>query len=164
MAYEINININGDAEESQMKGMSATASSVTGKDDEIAKNQKRLTKYISSQTIQPFINQVKNAVSQDVGLITGNTELQERINFGFEVVQYGVNTFKNVQSGAILGSTVGIGGGAGAVIAVALTAMNTYMNILSNQLQIDIRKNLENYQLRQTRERAGAAFNRSRSE
>lgn len=161
MAYEINININSDVEETQTAGgMSKTSS--TSASDSVEKGQKRLGKYIASQTIQPFIQDVKTAITQDVGLITGNTELQDRINFGFEAVQYGVNTYKNVQAGAIIGSQVGIGGGAGAVIGLALTAINTMMNIAFKQVQIDINRRLENYQLEQTRSRAGVAFNRSR--
>lgn len=159
MAYEINININGDADESpKVKGMSSTSSAS----DKQEQAQKRLGKYIASQTIQPFIQEVKTAVSQDVGLITGNTELQERINLGFQTVQYGVNTYKNMKAGVIIGASVGLSSGAGAAIGLALTVVNTTMNILFNQLQISIKRNLENKQLQQTRTRAGAAFNRSR--
>ena len=159
MAYEINININGDVDGSQsINGMSSTSSA----NNETEKAQKRLAKYISSQTIQPFIHEVKSAVSQDIGLITGNSELQERVNFGFQAVQYGVNAYKNVQAGAIIGSQLGIGGGVGAIIGLAMTAISTSINLMFNQLQIDIKHKLEDYQLAQVRSRAGIAFNRSR--
>lgn len=159
MAYEINININGDIDEgSTTKGVSKS----TGTSDEIEKNQKRLAKYVSSQTIQPFIQEVKSAISQDIQLITGNTELQQRVNFGFQAVQFGVNTYKNAQAGALIGSQIGIGGGAGAVLGLALTALNTAMQIGFNQIQINLRQQQENYQLQQTRTRQGIAYNRSR--
>ena len=159
MAYEINININGDLDEKQsISGMSATSSA----NNEVEKAQKRLGKYVASQTIQPFINEVKNAVSQDVGLITGNTALQERINFDFQLVQTGVGIFKNASAGAAIGAATSVGGPVGAIIGVALSVLSFGMQAAFNQVTIDIKKNLENYQLAQTRERAGAAFNRSR--
>lgn len=161
MAYEINININGDIdEESTAKGVSKTKG--TSEDEKQEKAQKRLAKYVSSQTIQPFIQEVKSAISQDIQLITGNDELQQRVNFAFQTVQFGVNTYKNAQAGAIVSTAMGAGAGVGAVLGIALTALNTAMQIGFNQLQINLRSKIENYQLQQTRTRQGIAYNRSR--
>lgn len=159
MAYEINININGDIEEQNAsKGVSKGNSDA----NQLEKNQQRLAKYISSQTIQPFIQEVKSAVTQDIQLVTGNTELQQRVNFGFETVQFGVNTYKNAQAGAILTTSAGLGAGLGIGLGLALTAINTMMQIGFNQLRINLEARQENYQLQQTRSRQGIAYNRSR--
>ena len=158
MAYEINIYLNGDVEESATKGVSKGS----GEKDSTEKYQKQLTKYVASQTIQPFIQEVKSAVTQDIELITGQTELQQRVNLGFEAVQFGVNTYKNAQAGALITTGLGMGGGVGAVIGVALTALNTSMQIMFNQIQLNIKRQQENYQLQQTRSRQGIAYNRSR--
>lgn len=161
MAYEINININGDVEEgqAQIKGMSNTPSSSSSSAE---KGQKALGKYVASHTIEPFIQNVKTAISQDVGLITGNTELQDRINFGFQAVQYGVNTYKNVQAGISLGTSMGMTAGTAASIAIALTAISTMVDFAFKEYQKSIKMDLENYQLQQTRSRLGSAFNKSR--
>lgn len=160
MAYEINININGDISSGggETEGLSK---SNTGSEQE--KALKKLGKYISAQTVEPFIANVKNQISQNIELVTGNSELQQRVNFGFEVAQFGVSTYKNAQAGALIGSQLGIGGGAGAIIGLALTAISTAINIAFKQQQIDIQARLENYQLDQTRSRFGTAYNRSRS-
>lgn len=158
MAYEINININGDVEAEQT-GISKS----TGTSNENDKAQKQLGKYIASQTIQPFIQEVKTQVTQNVQLVTGSSELQNRINLGFEAVQFGVNTYKNAQAGAVITSSMGLGGGVGIALGLALTAITTAMQISFNQLQINLQKRMENYQLEQVRSRAGIAYNKSRS-
>ena len=158
MAYEINININGDVEAEQT-GISKS----TGTSNENDKAQKKLGKYIASQTIQPFIQEVKTQVTQNVQLVTGSSELQNRINLGFEAVQFGVNTYKNAQAGAVITSSMGLGGGVGIALGLALTAITTAMQISFNQLQINLQKRMENYQLEQVRSRAGIAYNKSRS-
>lgn len=162
MAYEINININGDFEEqTTTPGVSQTNGTSTS--DATAKGQKALGKYVASQTITPFIQEVKTQITQNVGLVTGNTELQNRINLGFQAVQFGVNTYKNAQAGAVIAQSAGIGGGVGAAIGIALTAISTGLQIAFNQMQINLQARMENYQLEQVRSRAGIAYNKSRS-
>jgi hypothetical protein len=159
MAYEINININGEVESTETTaGVSASA-----KPSEQEKAMKSLGKYVASQTIQPFLQNVKTQVSQNIGLVTGNTDLQQRVNFGMEVVQYGVNAYKNAQAGAVIGSSFGKGGAvAGSIIGLALTAINTMMTIEFNKMQLRIQEQFDNYQIQQTRDRQGIAYNKSR--
>lgn len=161
MAYEINININGNVEDlGSAQASQGVSKSPTNNEQE--KATKALGKYVAAQTIQPFIQNVKTAVSQNVGIVTGSTELQERINFGMEVAQFGVQTFQNAQAGAVLGASLGIGGAAGALIGLSLTAINTLMQIEFNKMQLQLKQQMEGYQLQQVRERAGAAYNKSR--
>ncbi len=159
MAYEINININGDVEASETtQGVSGTS----GKASEQEKAQKQLAKYISAQTIEPFIANVKQNITQNIQVVTGNTDLQQRVNFAMETVQFGVNTYKNVAAGAVIGTQLGIGGVAGGVIGLALTAINTAMNIAFEQQRLNLQERMENYQLTQSRSRFGSAYNRTR--
>lgn len=160
MAYEINININGDidtGDTTKTTGISKVSS------DSQEKSQKALVKYISSQTIQPFLQEVKTQVSQDISIVTGNSELQERVNFGMQVVQFGVNTYKNASAGIIVGQAAGLSAGTGALLGIALTAINTAIQIGMNQYQINLQKRIESYQLTQIRDRQGIAYNKSRS-
>lgn len=159
MAYEINININGDVEASEItQGVSGTS----GKASEQEKAQKQLTRYISAQTIEPFIANVKQNITQNIQVVTGNTDLQQRVNFAMETVQFGVNTYKNVAAGAVIGTQLGIGGVAGGVIGLALSAINTAMNIAFEQQRLNLQERMENYQLTQSRSRFGSAYNRTR--
>ena len=161
MAYEINININdvtgtGTGTETPA-GVSATPTST-----EQQKALKSLGKYVSAQVVQPFINTVKSNITTNIQTVTGNTELQQRVNFAFEIAQFGNQAYQNVQAGAIRGASLGIGGIAGGAIGLALTAVNTGIQIYGNKKQIDLQERMENYQLQQTRERAGAMYNSSR--
>jgi hypothetical protein len=159
MAYEINININGDVEAGTVV---QGGISNTQKTSEQQKAVSSLGKYVASQTIQPFIQNVKTQVTQNIGLVTGSTDLQQRVNFAMETVQFGVQTFQNAQAGAVIGSALGIGAGAGFGIGLALTAISTAMNIAFNAYQLQLKEEVENYQLDQVRTRAGSAYNRSR--
>lgn len=160
MAYEINININGDVE-----GLGSGSAGVSNKPKatEQEKAMKSLGKFVASQTIQPFIQNVKTAVSQNIATVTGQTELQQRVNFGMEVLQFGNTAYQNAQAGAVIGTSLGIGGGTGAVIGLALTALNAMLTISFNKYQLQLEERMENYQLQQARGRQGIAFNRSRT-
>lgn len=161
MAYEINININGNVEEEA--GTSGNVAGVSKTKDNKEKAQKALAKYISAQTIEPFIQNVKTQISQNIQTVTGNSELQQRVNFGFQAVQFGVNTYKNAQAGAMAAKAAGFSMSTGALIGVALTAVNAAMQVAFNQYKIDLDKRMESYQLRQVRDRQGVAYNKSRS-
>lgn len=158
MAYEINININGDVAEST--GISRTPSES---ENEISKYQKSLSKYVASQTIQPFIQEVKTTVSQEIGTMTGRTELQQRVNFGFTVAQQGVNAYKNAQAGAVITTGLGLGGGVGVALGLALSAIEAGMNVLFNEIEIQRKEMLEALDINKARRRTGVAYNRSRS-
>lgn len=160
MAYEINININGDVESPETtQGVSGTS----GQGSEQEKALKNFTRYISAQTIEPFIANVKQNVTQNIQIVTGNSDLQQRVNFAMETVQFGVNTFKNAAAGATIGTQLGIGGLAGGVIGLALTTLTTMMSIGFEVGRLNLQERMENYQLEQSRSRFGSAYNRSRS-
>ena len=84
----------------------------------------------------------------NVALTTGNTESQERAQFGWDMT----------------GRVVSIGGAAvtGNWAGVVMSAINTMMSVYFNQAQIDLRQSIENESLALSRQRAGIAFNSSR--
>lgn len=119
-------------------------------------NTSGLGKYVASQTISVFMANTKSAISQNIGLVTGKTELQERVNFGMSIAQTGVNIFKNA---VVYGMAFGP---AGAIAGAVGTIMGDVINNAFKQQQINIKRELENVQIQQIRTRAGAGFNRSR--
>lgn len=137
-------------------GMSQASSTQSGGTKSNIIDTKKLAKYVSSQTIDVFLNNTKSIISQNIGIVTGKSELQQRVNFGLEVVQKGVNVYKNAQAGALV---FGAGGG---IIGVALSVIAGIIDYGFKMAQLDLEKSLENRQISQTRSRAGAGFNRSR--
>lgn len=167
---EINIYLKGDEttpnSEDAVTGSGGDIKGLSqaGKDNKKdSKAMKALGQYVASQTVSVFLDNVKAGITSNIGLVTGKSELQERINFGFEVAQQGVNTFKNAAAGATVFATAGLSGGVGAVIGVALSAINYGINVAFKQQQLNIQENLENRQINQTLGRNGAGYNKSRS-
>lgn len=172
MADQIEINIYLKNDETTPKSEDAVTGSggdipgmsQAGKD--ASKQDKAMSavgKYVASQTISVFLNNVKSGITSNIGLITGKSELQEKVNFGFELAQQGVNTFKNAAAGATLFASAGMSGPVGAVIGVALSAISYGINLSFKQQQLNIQENLENRQISQTLSRNGAGYNKSRS-
>lgn len=167
---EINIYLKGDETSPKSEdGVTGTGADVKGLSQlakETAKQNKATqaaAKYVASQTVSVFLGNVKSAISSNIGLKTGKTELQERVNFGMEIAQQGVNTYKNATAGATVFAAAGMSGGVGAVIGVALSAISYGINLAFKQQQLNIQESLENRQINQTLGRNGAGYNKSRS-
>lgn len=147
---------------SNIEGMSQTANTQSGDTKNKTVKLEAVGKYIASQTIEVFLNNAKSVISQNIGLVTGKTELQQRVNFTMETVQQGVNTYKNAMAGKILFQSAGLSGGLGAVVGAALSVVSYGINLAFKQSQLNVQEGLENRQIQQVRSRAGAGFNRSR--
>lgn len=160
MAYEIDININGSIEDLEATG---TDKKKKDKQEDAGKGAKALANYIKGQAIQPIINNVKTQISQNIGLITGSQELQERVNFGLQVVETGQSLYNSAQGGIVLASAMKLSAGAGAVIGVAFGLFQIGIQAAFRQAQLNIRQNLEDRQIAHTRSRMGAGFNKSRT-
>lgn len=142
-----------------IKGLSQAGKDAAKKDKAVA----ALGKYVASQTISVFLDNVKGSISSNIGLVTGKSELQEKVNFGFEIAQQGVNTVKNAAAGASVFAAAGLSSGWGAVIGVALSAISYGINLAFKQQQLNIQEGIENRQINQTLSRNGAGYNKSRS-
>lgn len=155
--YEININLNGDIAEGQTEEQKREGDAA-----KVSKATKHLGKYVAAQTIQPFIQQATNYLVSNVQLTTGSSQLQEKVNFGMQVMNMGVNAYKNAQAGATLTMAMGLGGAAGIGIGLALSAVSFGMDTMFKQAQINLRNNEESSQRAYLVNRAGTAFNMSR--
>lgn len=160
MAYEINININGDIDDVGSVGMSSA--SLSDKKTKTSSAGSNLIKYISAQTIEPLVNKTINFVASNVELTTGSRELQEKTDFVMQGVSVGMNAFKNAQGGAVITAAMGLGAGLGAGIGLALSGLSIAMDIMFKQRQIDLRAQIEDRQIKYLSNRAGPAFNASR--
>lgn len=161
MAYEIDININGGEFSNDTLQVDDTAGQKDQQTD-AGKGMKALGNYIKGQAIQPIINNVKTQISQNIGLITGSQELQERVNFGLQLVETGQSLWNSAQGGIVVGSALGLSTGAGAGLGVAFGLFNLGLQIAFRQSQLNLREGLENRQIAHTQSRMGAGFNKSR--
>ena len=147
---------------SDIAGVSNSGNTSGGTTKTKTANLGAIGKYVASQTVDVFLANTKSVISQNIGLITGKSELQQRVNFGMETIQQGVNTYKNAQAGRILFESRGMSGGAGIVLGAALSVISYGINLAFKQNQLNIQERLENRQIQQITTRAGAGFNRSR--
>lgn len=109
---------------------------------------KMLGQSTAVQTGKNFVTQAVSFTVSNVGLVTGNSASQDRINFALNTTKFAVNT-------AMVLST----GNPAVMISYALT---TAMGVYFNQRQIDLNYGIERESLNLSRQRAGIAFNRSR--
>lgn len=162
MAYEINININSDTGEisstSGVAGGGATSAKTSSGD-----LSSKLGKYVATQTVEPIIQKTINFVTSNVELTTGSRQLQQEIDLTMQGVQLGIGAFKNAQAGAVITAGLGIGSGVGAILGVALTALNFGLDIMFKQQQINLNSAVEERQRSYLMNRSGMAFSQSRS-
>ena len=163
MAYEIDININGGDFQNDILQPDEPQAGGKEVQSDAQKGAKALTKFVVGQTITPFINGVKTQLSQNVGLVTGSQELQDRVNFGMQLLETGSSLWTSAQGGIALASSLGMSAGAGGALGVALAVVNMGIQIGFRQQQINIRSDLEDRQIQHTRSRMGASFNKSRT-
>lgn len=162
MADEIKIDIY--LNESGGGGTGISTSTTSGNQtDKLEKTRKRLGQYVASKTVGTFINNTKSALSQNIGMITGRKELQERVNFAMSAIQIGEEFKSNAVGTAQLVSTLGGSAVSGAVLGVVLTAVNYGINTAFKAQQLALSENLENQQIKYVNSRLGASYNRSRS-
>lgn len=162
MAYEIDININGAEFQNDTLQVDETGASKD-KQNDAGKGFKAIKNYIKGQAITPIISNVKTSLSQNIGLITGSQELQERVNFGLQLVETGQSLYNSAQGGMVFASALGLSAGAGAGIGVAFGLFQIGLQTAFRQAQLNIRQNIEDKQISHTRSRMGAGFNKSRT-
>ena len=160
--YEINININGDMQDSNQMTGQAQSIAEDKTSSKVSSSTKALGNYVASQTIKPFINQATNYITSNVELTTGSTQLQQKVDFAMEAVNTGISAWSNAAGGAVITASMGLGGPIGIGIGLALTAVTKGMDIAFKQAQINLKRDEENRQIAYLVNRAGPAFNSSR--
>lgn len=162
MAYEINININGNMEDVGAVGGSGVSPISNTQSDKVDGNAKRLGKYIAAQTIQPMIQKTISFATSNVELQTGSIAQQQKTDAIMQGVSMGVDTYKNAMAGASIVASLGGSAMAGGALGVALSILNFGLDVMFKQQQIDLKKEHEDYQRAYLYNRAGMAYSQSR--
>ena len=132
------------------------------KQEQQQEQQANWGKFVKTQVVRPFISQTTNLISSQIGLMTGQQQLQERWNFGLQAVQGAYDMYSGIVGSVATGRALGLGKGASVGVGLALMALKTSMDLASATIKVNNMKTLENAQIRQTEERAGWAFNKTR--
>lgn len=160
MAYEINININGEID--GLGGSGVGQVDTTPKADDNASKQKRLGKYIAAQTIEPAIQKSISYITSNVELMTGSIAQQQRTDAIMQGISLGTTAYTNVAGGVAMATSMGMSSVAGGVIGLAITAINIGLDILFKQAQINLKETQEDNQRTYLYTRAGIAYSQSR--
>lgn len=153
--YELRIKIeDGAGGNSQIAGGGADSTSTSGATK--ATKDVGLGTFVATQAIKPFLQQTKNFLVNNVELMTGSTELQQRIDFDMQLLG---------DVGSVLSTTAGgatIGGPIGAGVGFIVGGLQVAMGYFFNQQQINLQAQIEDRQINYLTNRAGPAFNMSR--
>ena len=160
MAYEINININGNVNDIQTGGGKTT--SAVSQSEQTNKTLKSLGKYIVAQSIKPMIQQTVGYVTSNVELYTGSRSQQQKADLIMEGVSLGTQAYSNAMGGVALATSIGMSAGAGVGIGLALTAVQIGMDLLFKHLRLQEEKRQEDRQRDYLYSRSGMAYSRSR--
>lgn len=155
--YELRIKIeDATGGNSQIAGSGGAAASTS----DVPKAEKSISAslgtFVATQAIKPFIQQTKNFLVNNVELRTGSAELQQRVDFDFQLLGDATTIISSTAAGAALGGP--IGAGVGALVGIAQVAMGYFFN----QQQINLQAQIEDRQINYLTNRAGPAFNMSR--
>ena len=137
-------------------GSGASADSVSTSGTAVATKNIGLGSFVATQAVKPFLQQTKNFLVNNVELMTGSTELQQRVDFDMQLLGDVGTIASSTAAGAAIGGPVGAG--VGFVVGIVQVAMGYYFN----QQQINLQAQVEDRQINYLTNRAGPAFNMSR--
>lgn len=159
--YEININmVGGNGEDNKAED---DKTKVPSKDDKTAGQiAGSVMMYVASKTVQPFIQQTISSASSRISLVTGKKSVAEKINFGMNMANKAINTVSTATAGYAMGKTMGIGGGGGAILAIALQVVTSGISLAFKNAEMKANKQMQNLQSQMIQSRAGVNVNSSR--
>lgn len=146
-SYEIVIKLDGEGSSVKQTGKSKAKDMIAKSDDE--NNNGLIGTAIAYKSLKNFTEQAISYNVSTLELTTGNSESQARM-------QFAINT---VNDSIVLGGAIASGN----YLSAVLTMMNKVTSIVFNQSKIDLKQRVENESLSVSRQRAGIAFNRSRT-
>lgn len=159
--YEININMKGGGGSGANEEDDKTK--VPSKEDKSAGQiGKSVMMYVASKTVQPFIQQTVSSVSNRISLVTGKKSVAEKINFGMNMANQAINTVSTATAGYAMGKSMGMSGGGGAILAIAVNILTTGINLIFKNSELKARKQMQNIQSQSVQSRAGVNVNASR--
>jgi len=159
--YEININmVGGNGKDNKAED---DKTKVPSKDDKTAGQiAGSVMMYVASKTVQPFIQQTISSASSRISLVTGKKSVAEKINFGMNMANKAINTVSTATAGYAMGKTMGIGGGGGAILAIALQVVTSGISLAFKNAEMKANKQMQNLQSQMIQSRAGVNVNSSR--
>jgi hypothetical protein len=138
---------------------SASAPVATHKAAQPMSPQKDFSQYIIAKSIQPYAMQSINYQVSTVGLTTGSTELQQKVDLARSGVETIIGGYVSAKAGAAMAAGFGMSTGAGAAVAVALYAAGKVVDYCFKAAKQNLDKADEAEQLATARTRAGIAYN-----
>ena len=159
--YEIVVRFKSDGKISPIAGSGTTPTDTGGGTGGVSDARKAIGKGLISYRsyVKPFVNQLVSQQISTVSLRTGAQELQDRLSFGYQMVQSGVNMVESIAIGAMMG------GAAGAVVGAVTSVVTTAISYANKQQTINLQRDVENASLNNMAVRAGgslASFSKSR--
>lgn len=159
--YEININMNGGNGKESKDDNDKTK--VPSKEDKSAGQiAGSVVMYVASKTVQPFIQQTVGSVSSSISLVSGKKSVADKINFGVNLANKAINTVSTATAGYAMGKSMGIGGGKGAVLAIAVQVITSGISLAFKNAELNTSKQMQNLQTQMIQGRAGTNINSSR--
>lgn len=159
--YEININMTGGNGKESKDDNDKTK--VPSKDDKsVGQIAGSVVMYVASKTVQPFIQQTVGSVSSSISLVSGKKSVADKINFGVNLANKAINTVSTATAGYAMGKSMGIGGGKGAVLAIAVQVITSGISLAFKNAELNTSKQMQNLQTQMIQGRAGTNINSSR--
>ena len=104
--------------------------------------------------------------SQRISTVTGSSQLAKKQSLNAAAVKgimdVGLSAAGGASVAASLGSAIGLSTGAGAVIGVAMTALNKVLDIAANVADLNNKATVEKSSINATKARASISWDRSR--
>ena len=147
--YQITVKFESEGKKSPIAGSGTTPTDTGG--GGVSDTRKAIGKGLISYRsyVKPFVNQLVSQQINTVSLRTGAQELQDRLSFGYQMIQSGVNMVESIAIGAMMG------GAAGAVVGAVMSVTTTAISYANKQQTIRYEQNLENISLQGVHERSG---------
>lgn len=127
--------------------------------DDTIKNLKR---FVVGKVIQPFIQQTRDIISTQVGLMTGQQTEQQRANFALSYISNLQNVSANLAGSVAFARSIGATAGTGIALGLIVMGLQKTLELGGAEMKINNLRKLENEQIAQTTQRAGWSFNKTR--
>ena len=121
--------------------------------------ERDISKYVIAKTIVPYAQQGINYITSNVGLTTGSTELQQKVDLARTGIETIIGGYVSAKAGAAMAAGFGMTAGAGAAVAVAIYAAGKVVDYGYKAARQNLEKAVEAQQLAMARTRAGIAYN-----
>lgn len=155
--YQITVKFESEGKKSPIAGSGTTPTDTGG--GGVSDTRKAIGKGLISYRsyVKPFVNQLVSQQINTVSLRTGAQELQDRLSFGYQMIQSGVNMVESIAIGAMMG------GAAGAVVGAVMSVTTTAISYAHKQSVLDMNRSLEDITISGRNIRAGGSISTFKS-